>query len=385
MRAAAGPYRLGAGRERDGRGLRKRQSVAAHRKPQQRPLSGTTPPVRPPPSPSPARRPPPRFDGTGHAEPQLTPAQVKAKVDKLYQEAEVATEKYNGAKEKADKARERARHAAGRGRAQDGAAQLRAGRAGFDRRRAVPRRRPRPRAAARALLRPRPVPGRRRARRAGRQPAGARGRRRTRDSCGRSSGCARAARASWTSLKSRQAELKRHKKTSPGSWRRRRAAAARLTAEQRARLRRRRASGRHAAGTPRRRRADRLAAARRGRAPGPQLPCGARPSPSPTAASAAPTSGARPGPTPSTARAYPGRLPRRGRLPAPHDLRPDQRRPRVSRSQLAPGDLVFFYSGISHVGLYVGDGQMIHAPNPSAPGTLAPIDEMPFAGATRVA
>ena len=33
------------------------------------------------------------FDGTGQAAPDLTPAQVKAKVDKLYQEAEVATEK----------------------------------------------------------------------------------------------------------------------------------------------------------------------------------------------------------------------------------------------------------------------------------------------------
>ena len=58
---------------------------------------------------------------------------------------------------------------------------------------------------------------------------------------------------------------------------------------------------------------------------------------------------------------------------------------RVSRSELAPGDLVFFYSGISHVGLYIGDGQMIHAPHPGAPVRMAPIDEMPFAGATRVA
>ncbi|MGW1930764.1 C40 family peptidase, partial [Streptomyces sp. NPDC001919] len=57
---------------------------------------------------------------------------------------------------------------------------------------------------------------------------------------------------------------------------------------------------------------------------------------------------------------------------------------RVSRSQLAPGDLVFFYSGISHVGLYIGGGQMIHAPRPGAPVRIAPIDEMPFAGATRV-
>ncbi|WUS98758.1 NlpC/P60 family protein [Streptomyces sp. NBC_00708] len=58
---------------------------------------------------------------------------------------------------------------------------------------------------------------------------------------------------------------------------------------------------------------------------------------------------------------------------------------RVPRSQLAPGDLVFFYSGISHVGLYIGNGKMIHAPRPGAPVRVAPIDEMPFAGATRVA
>jgi cell wall-associated NlpC family hydrolase len=37
--------------------------------------------------------------------------------------------------------------------------------------------------------------------------------------------------------------------------------------------------------------------------------------------------------------------------------------PHVSASQLQPGDLVFFYSPISHVGMYLGGGQMIHAPN----------------------
>ncbi|HEX2312974.1 MAG TPA: NlpC/P60 family protein [Thermomonospora sp.] len=34
---------------------------------------------------------------------------------------------------------------------------------------------------------------------------------------------------------------------------------------------------------------------------------------------------------------------------------------RVSRSDLQPGDLVFF-SGLGHVGMYVGNGQMVHAP-----------------------
>ncbi|WP_413101740.1 NlpC/P60 family protein [Streptomyces sp. Inha503] len=58
---------------------------------------------------------------------------------------------------------------------------------------------------------------------------------------------------------------------------------------------------------------------------------------------------------------------------------------RVSRDQLAPGDLVFFYSGISHVGLYIGGGRMIHAPHPGAPVRLASVADMPFAGASRPA
>jgi cell wall-associated NlpC family hydrolase len=33
----------------------------------------------------------------------------------------------------------------------------------------------------------------------------------------------------------------------------------------------------------------------------------------------------------------------------------------VSRGELQPGDLVFFHNPISHVGIYIGDGQMIHA------------------------
>ncbi|RKN46832.1 NlpC/P60 family protein [Streptomyces hoynatensis] len=58
---------------------------------------------------------------------------------------------------------------------------------------------------------------------------------------------------------------------------------------------------------------------------------------------------------------------------------------RVSRAELAPGDLVFYYSGYSHVALYVGGGQIIHASRPGAPVRVAPVDSMPFAAATRPA
>ncbi|MEV4561840.1 NlpC/P60 family protein [Kitasatospora sp. NPDC049285] len=57
--------------------------------------------------------------------------------------------------------------------------------------------------------------------------------------------------------------------------------------------------------------------------------------------------------------------------------------PRITRDRLLPGDLVFFYSGVSHVGLYTGGGRMIHAPHPGAPVRYESIDVMPFAGAVR--
>lgn len=56
---------------------------------------------------------------------------------------------------------------------------------------------------------------------------------------------------------------------------------------------------------------------------------------------------------------------------------------RVSRSQLQPGDLVFYYSPISHVGIYIGGGQMVHATHPGDVVSVDSVDSMPFAGATR--
>lgn len=57
----------------------------------------------------------------------------------------------------------------------------------------------------------------------------------------------------------------------------------------------------------------------------------------------------------------------------------------VSKSDLQPGDLVFYYGGISHVGLYVGDGMIIHAPRPGTSVKYAELSSMPFAGARRPA
>ena len=37
--------------------------------------------------------------------------------------------------------------------------------------------------------------------------------------------------------------------------------------------------------------------------------------------------------------------------------------PHVSQEEAQPGDLIFYYSPIGHVGIYIGGGQMIHAPN----------------------
>lgn len=57
--------------------------------------------------------------------------------------------------------------------------------------------------------------------------------------------------------------------------------------------------------------------------------------------------------------------------------------PRVSSSALQPGDLVFYYSPVSHVGIYIGNGQIVHAANPSTGVRVAPVFSMPFSGAVR--
>ena len=56
----------------------------------------------------------------------------------------------------------------------------------------------------------------------------------------------------------------------------------------------------------------------------------------------------------------------------------------VSRGDLIPGDLVFFGSPIHHVGIYVGGGQMIHAPQTGDVVRFASVDSPDYAGAVRV-
>jgi len=55
----------------------------------------------------------------------------------------------------------------------------------------------------------------------------------------------------------------------------------------------------------------------------------------------------------------------------------------VASSDLQPGDLVFFYSPISHVAIYIGGGQVVHAPHTGDVVRIAPMSEMPYAGAVR--
>ncbi|KQS66973.1 C40 family peptidase [Modestobacter sp. Leaf380] len=57
--------------------------------------------------------------------------------------------------------------------------------------------------------------------------------------------------------------------------------------------------------------------------------------------------------------------------------------PAVSRGDLQPGDLVFFYSPVSHVGMYIGNGQMVHASVSGRPVAVTSVDKPGYAGARR--
>ncbi|KOG34096.1 C40 family peptidase [Streptomyces resistomycificus] len=353
--------------------------MAAHRKPRQRPLGGAKARTAATIALAGAAT-ATGFDGIGHAEPQLTPAQVKAKVDKLYQEAEVATEQYNGAREKAqaaetrlgtlrDEAARRTQHlnAARDALGSMAAAQYRDG--GLD-------------PALQLALSDDPdryLDGAEFAERAGNRQASSVAR--VRDQLREIEQLRGAAHVELSSLKTRQAELKRHKKTITGKLNTARQLLSQLPAEERARL-----------GQGEAVRASRASAeARDGLAAPGSATSQAPDSRAADAVSYAYTKLGSPyvwGATGPDAFDCSGLIQAAYRsagisLPRTTYAQIDAGQ-RVSRSELLPGDLVFFYSAISHVGIYVGNGQMVHAPNPSAPVRVAPISEMPFAGATRV-
>jgi cell wall-associated NlpC family hydrolase len=360
--------------------------VAAHRKPRQRSLGGQT-----------ARTAftlalagaatATAFDGTGQAEPNLTSAQVKAKVAKLYQEAEEATEKYNGAQEKAKSAEQRlatlrdeaarkeeklnsAREALG----SMAAAQYRS--SGLD-------------PAVQLALSDDPdryLDGAAFVERAGdRQSAAVAGVRRQLREIEQLRG---AARVELTSLRARQAELRTQRKTITGKLDAARRLLSQLTAAQRSRI------GEDAGGTATADRASRASTTGRAGLQAPGSATDTADAPNSRAAAAVSYAYSKLGSPYVWGATGPNAFDCSGLVLASYrsagvslprttyaQIGAGQR---ISRSELLPGDLVFFYSGITHVGLYIGNGQMIHAPNPSAPVRVAPIDEMPFAGATRV-
>ncbi|MFD3894269.1 NlpC/P60 family protein [Streptomyces cellulosae] len=345
--------------------------MAAHRRSRQRPVGGTT-----------ARAAvtvvlagaatAAGFGGAGHAAPRPTPS--GADVDRLYREAEVATEKYNGVKEKADSARQRlrdlqdetARAQARLNKAREAlgtvaAAQYRSG--GLD-------------PALRLMLSDDPdayLDGAALAERAGSRHHAELGR--VRAQLREIEKLRGAARVEVRTLTARRDELGRHRRTITEKLSAAREALSRMSPEERARitgdsLRAARSAGGTArdaalAQAPNARAAQAVAYARQKL--GSPYVWGA------TGPDAFDCSGL-------VLAAYRSAG---VSLPRTTYAQIDAGR-RVSRSELLPGDLVFFYSGISHVGLYIGNGEMIHAPNPSAPVRVAPVDQMPFAGATRV-
>ncbi len=56
----------------------------------------------------------------------------------------------------------------------------------------------------------------------------------------------------------------------------------------------------------------------------------------------------------------------------------------VPLSQARPGDLVAYRADASHIGMYVGNGQVIHAPYPGAPVRYDPVGMMPVSSVTRI-
>jgi cell wall-associated NlpC family hydrolase len=366
--------------------------VAAHRKPRQRPLvggaarsgrsartaaltlalasaAGTT-----------------ALEGTAQADPTLTPAGIKSRIDRLHHEAEAATETYNGVREKSERTK-RSLDAL-RDRAARTTERLNAARNSLGSLAAAQYRTGGVEPALQVALSSDPDRYLERAALAGRagdrQAAEVRGAQRQVAELARLRG---AADRRFTELASQRAELKRHKTTIQKKIGGAEALLARLTAADRARYAAQDGHGGADGGDGNGDRAGRGARA--------DLPRGGTRAPNPRAAQAVsfaygalgkpyvwgatgPSAFDCSGLTQAAWRSAGVALPRTTYT----QINAGQR---VPRSRLAPGDLLFFYSGITHVGLYIGDGRMIHAPRPGAPVRIAPITEMPLTGATRPA
>ncbi|MFF4385944.1 MULTISPECIES: C40 family peptidase [unclassified Streptomyces] len=356
--------------------------MASHRKPRQRPLSGgpvrTTAATIALAGAATATA----FEGSAQADPRSTPAQVKSEVDRLYEEAEAATEQYNGAKERADEAEraltglreETARKTDQLNTARSAlgtlaASQYRSGSLGTAVQLALASD-PQEYLSQAAFI----------SRAGDRNAAGITTVRRRLDEVGK---LREQAAGRLADLRSRQDELAGHKAEIEEKLTAAKNLLARLTAEERA------AYEAQSPGGP---------------AAAPAAP--AAPAPSKGGTLPPPSDGSRA--ARAVAFAYgaigkpyvwgatgPGSFDCSGltqaawrsagvSLPRTTYTQINAGR-RVSRDQLAPGDLVFFYSGVTHVGLYVGNGQMVHAPRPGSTVRLAPIDSMPWAGASRPA
>ncbi|MFD3512809.1 NlpC/P60 family protein [Streptomyces sp. NPDC058657] len=360
--------------------------MAAHRKPKQRSLTGSTART--------ARTTALSFvlagaagttalEGTAQAEPGATPAQLKSRIDKLYHDAEAATETYNGVKEKSERTRKSLD--ALRDEAARRTERLNAARESLGSMAAAHYRTGGIEPALQVALSSDPdryLERASRAARAGeRQTVAVRGAQRQLAELTRLRSTAH---QRFTELTGQQAELKKQKATIQRKIAGAEALLSRLGAEDRARYAAQDGHGDGDGG-----RADRASS---GRA---EMPRGGTRAPNARAARAVsfaygalgkpyvwgatgPSSFDCSGLTQAAWRAAGVALPRTTYT----QINAGQR---VPRSQLAPGDLLFFYSGITHVGLYIGDGRMIHAPRPGAPVRIAPIDEMPLTGATRPA
>ncbi|MFD3869843.1 NlpC/P60 family protein [Streptomyces sp. NPDC058623] len=350
--------------------------MASHRKPRQRPFSGggvRTAATLVLAGAATATA----LEGTSHADPRPSPAEVKTEVDRLYQEAEAAGERYNGAREQADRAEraltglreESARRTDRLNTARTAlgslaATQYRSGGLGpaiqlamaadpqdyLDRASFLTRAGKRTAAEVSSVRRGLDDVGKLRDQASGR----------------------------LADLRARQEESAGHKATAEAKLSEARRLLARLTAEERAAYEAR--SGTTTTAAP-------------ARAPGtPPPPAPADGSRAARAVAFAYGAIGKPyvwgatgpgsfdcsGLTQAAWRAAGVSLPRTTYT----QINAGQR---VARGQLAPGDLVFFYSGVTHVGMYVGGGQMIHAPRPGSTVRLAPIDSMPWAGAIRPA